>query len=120
MSRTRTSDKRFLPSTPAAVVAGALGMPLLMIGLRFIETSLHSQLLAILWSVVVFLVPVFFATADVRYLARRRRESGGFFRPLTSSDDFRLFYIPAWKRMVAGFVSGAFSIFLLSSIGVGF
>lgn len=83
----------------ASVAAGALVMSLFVLGWRFIEATFHSQILVFLWAVVAFLAPVLLATADMKYVARRRRELESFFRPLTSPEDFRIFYIPAWKRM---------------------
>jgi hypothetical protein len=121
MSDPPTINQPFLPSKLAAILAGAVVMPLFVFGLHFIEMTLHSQLFAILWSIAAFLLPVLFAIADLRYLARRRREQGGFFRAgATPVDDFRLFYIPAWKRLVVWFVSSAISLSLLRSLGVAF
>ena len=93
-------------------------MPLFALGWRFIEATFHSQLLVLLWAVVAFFAPVLLATADMRYAALRRRELGGFFRPLTSPEDFRLFYIPAWKRMFVLFMSAATSVLVLKAVGV--
>ena len=93
-------------------------MPLFPLGGRFIEATFHSQLLVFPWAVVAFFAPVLLATADLRYAALRRRELGGFFRPLTSPEDFRLFYIPAWKRMLVLFLSAATSSLVLKTLGV--
>ena len=113
---------RIFPSTPAAVVTGAVVMPLSMLGWRIIETTSGSQTLVFLWFVVSFFVPVILATADLKYAARRQRELGGFlgglFRPLTSPDDFRLFYRPAWRRMSVLFVSTVVSVLFLKALGV--
>ena len=118
MNEVTTHTTRFLPSTLAAVVAGALVMPLFVLGWQFIEATFHSQLLVLLWAVVAFFAPVILATADMRYAARRRRELGGFFRPLTSPEDYRLFYIPCWKRMFVWFISAVSSALVLKAVGV--
>jgi hypothetical protein len=120
MNAATTDTTRFFPSTAAAVVAGAIGMPLLVFGLRFIDVTFHSQLLMFLWGVVAFFVPVLLATGDLRYVARMRRESGSFFRPVTSAEDLRLFYIPAWKRGFVWFISAVISLLFLKAIGVEF
>ena len=93
-------------------------MPLVIRGWKFIEATFHSQALVFLWFALGFFAPVLLATGDLKYAARRRRELGGFFRPLTSPDDFRLFYFPAWKRLFVLFVSSIASMLLLKSIGV--
>jgi len=93
-------------------------MPLFILGWRFIESSLRSQAAVILWFIIAFFVPVLLATADLKYAARRRRELGGFFRPLTSKDDFRLFYIPAWRRTLVWFVSTVVSVLILKALGI--
>jgi hypothetical protein len=112
------SNTRILPSMLAAIVAGAVAMPLFILGWKFIEASLHSQVAVILWFIIGFIVPVLLATADLKYAARRRRELGGFFPPLISADDFRLFYFPAWRRMFVWFVSTVFSVLVLKALGI--
>jgi hypothetical protein len=112
------SSTRILPSIPAAVVTGAVVMPLFILGWRFIEASLRSQAAVFLWFIIAFFVPVLLATADIKYAARRKRELGGLFRPLTSEDDFRLFYIPTWRRMFVWFVSTVVSVLVLKALGI--
>jgi hypothetical protein len=56
---------------PAAIVTGAVGMPLLIWGWKFIETTSHSQLLVLVWAIVAFIIPVVLATVDLRDVARR-------------------------------------------------
>jgi hypothetical protein len=122
MSASITSTMRIFPSTPAAVITGAIVMPVFILGWRFIEASTRSQALVLLWSVVAFSLPVITATVDLKYAARRRRELGGFlggfFIPLTSPADFRLFYIPTWRRMFVFFVSTVVSLFALKALGL--
>ena len=118
MNAATSEPTRIFPSTLAAVVAGAVVMPLFLLGLRFIEAVSRTQAFVVLWFVVAFFIPVLLATADLKYAARRRRELGGFFRPLTSADDFRLFYIPAWRRMLVLFISTVVSVLALKALGV--
>ena len=111
---------RFFPSMSAAIVTGAVGMPLLIWGWKFIEASSHSQLLLLLWAIVAFIVPVVLATTDLRDVARRWREAG-FFGSVSapeSRDAFRQIYFPAWTRMGAWFVSAVLSLLLLKIAGI--
>jgi hypothetical protein len=109
---------RFFPSTTAAVATGAIVMPLFMLGWRFIESTFSSQVPVILWFAFAFILPVLFATADLRYAAGRRQELRSFFRPLNSADDYRLFYVPAGRRMFVLFISTIVSVFALKALGV--
>jgi hypothetical protein len=122
MSAAIATAMRIFPSTPAAIVAGAIVMPVFIVGWRYIEASTRSHALVLLWCAVAFFFPVIVATADLKYAARRRREVGGvfggLFTPLTSAEDFRLFYIPAWRRMLVFSVSTVVSVFALKALGV--
>jgi hypothetical protein len=106
---------RLFPSMPAAFVTGAVGMPLLISGWKFIEATSHSQLLLLLWAIVAFIIPVVLATTDLRDVARRWREAGFFGSGSASAsrDAFRQIYFPAWTRMAAWFVSAVVSLLLL-------
>lgn len=108
------------PSMPAAIVTGAVGMPLLIWGWKFIETTSHSQLFVLVWAIVAFVIPVVLATVDLRDVARRWRDAG-VFGPVSapaSRDAFRQIYFPAWTRMAAWFVSAVVSLLLLKIVGV--
>jgi uncharacterized membrane protein YhaH (DUF805 family) len=110
---------RLFPSIPAAIVTGAVGMPLLISGWKFIETTSHSQLLVLVWAIVAFIIPVVLATIDLRDVARRWRDAG-FFGPVSapaSREAFRQIYFPAWTRMAAWFVSAVVSLLLLKIVG---
>jgi hypothetical protein len=108
---------RLFPSIPAAIVTGAVGMPLLISGWKFIEATSHSQLLLLLWAIVAFIIPVVLATTDLRDVARRWREAGSVSAP-ASRDAFRQIYFPAWTRMTAWFVSAVLSLLLLKIVGI--
>jgi hypothetical protein len=110
---------RLFPSMPAAIVTGAVGMPLLIWGWKFIETTSHSQLLVLVWAIVAFIIPVVLATIDLRDVARRWRDAS-FFGPVSapaSREAFRQIYFPAWTRMAAWFVSAVVSLLLLKIVG---
>jgi hypothetical protein len=111
---------RLFPSMPAAIVTGAVGMPLLISGWKFIEATSHSQLLLLLWAVVAFIIPVVLATTDLREIARRWQEAGlfGSASAPASRDAFRQIYFPAWKRMAAWFVAALLSLLLLKIVGI--
>jgi hypothetical protein len=111
---------RVFPSMPAAIVTGAVGMPLLIWGWEFIEASSHSQLLLLLWAIVALIIPVLLATTDLRDIAKRWREAGFFASGSVpgSREAFRNIYFPAWTRMVAWFVSAVVSLSLLKIIGM--
>jgi hypothetical protein len=113
-----TETRRIFPSTLAAIVTGAVLMPFFLFGWRLFETAFPSQTLVLLWFVIAFFVPVILATADLKYVARRRCELGGLFRPMTSPDDFRLFYRPAWRRIFVLFVSNVVAVVILKTVGV--
>ena len=111
---------RVFPSMPAAIVTGAVGVPLLIWGWQVIEARSHSQLLLLLWAIVALIIPVVLATIDLRDIARRWREAG-FFGPGSvpaSRDAFRRIYFPAWTRMAAWFVSAVVSLLLLKIMGM--
>ncbi len=108
---------RILPSIPAAVVAGAVVMPLFMVGMNYLEERQASPVLIILWFVVGFFVPLAFSTADMSHVIAHWRQEG-FYRPMASEHDFRLFYYPAWTRMAVWFASCVVSVFSLKALGV--
>jgi hypothetical protein len=111
---------RLFPSMPAAIVTGAVGMPLLIWGWKFIEATSHSQLLVLLWAIVAFIIPVVLATTDLRDVAKRWREAGffGSVSPPATREVFRHIYFPAWIRMAAWFVSAVVSLLLLKITGM--
>src|SRR4030095_9257056 len=111
---------RLFPSMPAAIVTGAVGMPLLIWGWKFIETTSHSELLVLVWAIVALIIPVVLATIDLRDVARRWRDAG-FFGSVPAPkprEAFRHIYFPAWVRMAAWFVSAVVSLLLLKITGM--
>jgi len=116
--------KRILPSIPAAIVAGAIGMPLCVLGCKFIENEIRNQFVLFLWCLITFALPVLFATVDFKYFARRRRETVGMFRrfffPFTSIEDFSQYYLTGMGRMFICFVSAVASMIILNALGIEF
>jgi hypothetical protein len=108
---------RIFPSVPAAIVGGAVGMPLLLYGSTFIERTLASQWLLLPWILIVFVVPFLVSTGDLKYLFKSWRQSG-LYSLSVKREDFALFYIPAWSRALVWFVSGVASYLLLRAVGI--
>jgi hypothetical protein len=111
---------RLFPSMFAAIVTGAVGMPLLISGWKFIEASSHNHALLLLWTIIVLVIPVVLTTTDLRDIARRWREAGlfGSVSDTASRDAFRQIYLPAWTRMGAWFVSAVVSLLLLKIVRI--
>jgi hypothetical protein len=103
-----------LPSNIAAILTGAIIMPLYIMGFNYAQEQNFNQLVSFLWSVIGFIIPVFMSTADLGYL----RRTGGFLKIRRSKEDFDLFFIPAWKRMTVWFLSAAVSVLLLKLLGI--
>ena len=113
-----------LPSYTSAILAGAVGMPLLILGINYIEKNSGSQFLQFAWFIIWFFLPVFISTADLRYIRKRIQEEGHtlfkLIRMMPRAEDFRQFYIPAFKRMLVYFVSACISTLFLKLIGIDF
>lgn len=118
MNTALSSKGRFFPSARAAVVVGAMGMPLFVLGWQFIASTFQSQALVLLWAVFAFFAPVLLATVDIKYAFRRFQENGSFFRPLISAEDFRLLHLPGGKRIAVWYVSTIISILILKAVGL--
>ena len=111
---------RVFPSIPAAVITGLIAAPMMILGCTLIEQRTGSQLLLFCWAAVAFFVPVFFATVDREFMAKRRREEGflaTFLRP-AAREAFCESYLPTWLRMGVWFVSSVASILALRLLGV--
>ncbi len=108
---------RVFPSIPAAIVTGAVVMPVFMWGWQVIEQTTHNQVLVLFWAVLAFFAPVLFSTGDMQYAFKRWREVG-FFRALTSREDFQRFYIPAWIRVGVLLVSSVTAMLALKALGL--
>jgi hypothetical protein len=112
------------PSYSSAILSGAVGIPVLILGTDYIEKNSGSQLLQFAWFIMSFLLPVFISTADLRYIRKRIQEEGHtlfkLIRIMPRAEDFRQFYVPAFKRMLVYFVSACISTLFLKLIGIDF
>src|SRR3972149_1959058 len=112
------------PSYTSAILAGVVGMPVLILGNSYIEKNSGSQLLQFVWLIIWFFLPMLISTVDLPYIRKRIQEEGNtlfkLIRLMLRVEDFRQFYIPAWKRMLVYFVSACISTLLLKLIGVDF
>jgi hypothetical protein len=113
---------RFFPSIPAAVIAGALWMPLFIYATHLLERRFPSMLLQAVWGFIGFVVPLLVSTADVREMARGWRRYGVFSSLQHAREQyveaFRRFLLPAWLRMGVWFASAILSLLLLRVVGV--
>jgi len=103
-----------LPSNTAAILAGAIVMPLFMMGWKYAEENHFNGIVIFVWSIIAFFLPIILSTADLGYL----RRTGGLFHIRLSRNDFTLFYLPTWKRMAIWFLSTVFSVLLLKLMGL--
>jgi hypothetical protein len=107
---------RLFPSIPAAIVCGAVIMPLSVEGNACLEEAGWHPVIRIAWLVIAFFAPVLFSTLDFSYF--RGRGLLAFFRPAVSAAAFRTIYLPAWGRMLVLFLSTIVSIGTLSHFGI--
>lgn len=106
---------RIFPSVPAAIVCGAVGMPLLGYGFHYLERISASEWMLLALVIVAFLVPFVVSTTDLKYLKSKWREPGFY---SMKREDLRLFYVPAWLRMVVWWGSASLSLLLLRALGL--
>jgi hypothetical protein len=106
-----------LPSIPAAIVTGAIVVPLFVWGMNFLESSFHSTWLMGLWAILAFFVPILFSTADMKHLATQWRK-GGIWRSASSLEDFTVFVIPAWLRLFVVLASALTAFLVMEAIGL--
>ena len=95
---------------------------MLILGCIVIEQRADGQLLLFCWTVAAYFVPVWFATVDREFMAKRRREQGflaTFIGPATR-EAFRETYFPTWLRMAVLFVSSVAALIVLKVLGVRF
>jgi hypothetical protein len=110
---------RRFPSYTSAIVAGALCTPILILGVDYIEKNSGNQLLQFAWFMIWFCLPVVLSTVDLAYIRKRHQEGNTLYMLIRfRAEDFGGFYIPAWKRMLAYFVSACISALFLKFIGV--
>ena len=112
------------PSYTSAILAGAVGMPLLILGINYIKNNFGSQFLQLVWFIICFFLPLLISTADLGYIRRRLQEGHTLYILIrlqwARTEDFKRFYIPTWKRMLVYFVSACISTLLLKLIAIDF
>ena len=112
---------RVFPSIPAAIVTGAVVLPVCIRGMEIITATLHPGpvllTVQLIWSLITFFMPILLSTMDMRYSMRRWREVG-FFSPMSSREDFLQLYIPCWGRMVVMLVSTVVAVIVLKGFGL--
>jgi hypothetical protein len=110
------------PSYTSGILAGAVCTPLLILGIDYIEKNPGNQFLQFVWFIIWFFVPVLISTVDLGYIRKRIQEEGHtlfkLIRLMSRTEDFRQFYIPAFKRMLVYFVSACISVLFLKLVGV--
>jgi len=110
------------PSISAAILTGALWMPLFIWSVKLIEREFDNQLLLLLWSLIGFVLPTLLSTGDLRYIRDRMQAESSFFGKVRASwarpEDLKLFFTPAWLRMGVLFLSTVFSFMVLKLIGI--
>jgi hypothetical protein len=106
------------PSYSAAILTGAIGLPLFICVAKYIEKNSRSQVLMAVWFILGFGLPFLISTGDLGYIRRHFKGGLSFFRPWVTSEVFRQFLIPAWKRMGVWFVAAVVSVLLLKLLGV--
>ena len=104
------------PSYVSSILTGAIGTPIYVFGLGYIEKNSGNQLSLIVWSIFGFLIPVLISTTDIKYILKERKRGRSFFKPWTKPEAFRQFYIPAWKRMLVWLISAAIALFSLQPL----
>ena len=106
------------PSYSAAIFFGAIGMPIFMFIIKYIEKHFGSQLLLIGWSLIGFVLPLLISTGDFRYIRNEIKKGRSLLKPWIKADDYKYLYIPAWKRTGVCFASTVISIVLLKIAGI--
>ncbi len=105
-----------IPSYKAAMIFGAIGMPIFVYILQFLETISENQFAQIIWFIIGFGLPFLISTGEFNYIKQEMRKGRSFFGPWTKSQDFKAFFFPTWKRMLVWFLSAAVSLVVLNLI----
>ena len=108
------------PSYTSAIITGAIGTPLFLFVLNYIHDNSDSQFTLFFWSIIGFIIPVVISTADIERIRKWHKEGRPLFKPWIKAEDFKLFYIPTWKRMIVWFLAACISLLLLRLLGINF
>jgi hypothetical protein len=113
-----------LPSYGSSILAGAVCTPVLILGVDCIEKNSKNQFLEFTWFIIWFFLPVLISTVDLGEIRKRWQKGHTLYMLIRSwqfkAEDFRRFYIPAFKRMLVYFVSACISTLFLKLIGIDF
>ena len=106
------------PSYKAAILFGAIGVPIFVYILNVLENKSANQFAQLLWFFIGFGLPLLISTGDFKYIRREMKKGRPFFGSWTKSQDIKEFYFPAWKRMFVWFLAACISLLLLNQIGM--
>jgi hypothetical protein len=109
---------KIFPSYLSAALAGSIGFPLFILGLKYLQQYNFNDLLLITWSLIVFLIPLFFSTFDYRFFYNIYKREGSMFRSCMTNSDLEVFVYPSIKRILLYFVSGVFSVISMKIFGI--
>ena len=107
-----------IPSYKAAILFGAVGMPIFVYVLQVLENKISNPIALIIWFIVGFGFPLLISTGDFNYIRREMKKGRSFFGPWTKSEDFKEFFFPAWKRLFVCFLAASTSLLLLDLLGM--
>jgi hypothetical protein len=102
----------------SAIICGAIILPVFVFIFKLLNDSSASQIALFVWSVIGFFLPVFISTGDFGYIRQEIKSGRSFWGPWTKYQDFKEFYIPAWKRIFVCFIAACISLLILKLIGI--
>lgn len=112
------------PSDAAAILCGAVVLPLFLFSLRWLDRAVGGTLpgdfFLLLWCLAGFAGPLLAAIADFSYIKKRNGAAWNVFTPLHRKEDRVLFFVPAWRRATLWLASALLSLFMLDRCGVAF
>jgi hypothetical protein len=107
-----------IPSFMSAIIYGAVFMPVFVSIFKLLNANFAGQIALFVWSVIGFFLPVLISTLDFGYIRQEMKKGRPFWGPWTKSQDFKEFYIPAWKRIFVCFIAACISLLILKLIGI--
>ena len=109
---------KMFPSCLSAALAGSVGFPLFMLGLKYLQQHDQNKVLLFFWSLIFFLLPLFFSTFDFRYFSNIYKHEGSIFRSCVRNRDLNFFVYPAIKRILFYFVFAVVSTVSIQLFGI--
>ncbi len=107
---------KFFPSYLASFFYGFFGIPIFIIGLTFIQEKYDrdlSTIILILWTIIVFFVPLHFALINRKYVKERSKDIRESPIENLSSKKNSDEPLPACKRLLVLILSASISIGLI-------